>query len=54
MDGETVTYYDSEATSQPCFLNFDFGANFTVNLQKMVFSMNPRRAAPVYYGLTFK
>lgn len=54
MDGEAVTYYDSEATNYPCFLNFDFGANFTINLQKIVFSMNPRRAAPVYYGLIFQ
>ena len=52
IDGEVSTYYDS--SNSICFLELDFGVNFTANLNTMSFTMNPRKSLPSFYGLLFQ
>ena len=51
-DGLLSTFYDSG--NNYCFLEFDFGAEFLVKLENIIFYFNNRKTLINYYGLVFQ
>lgn len=51
-DGKVNTYYDSASTS--CYLMFDFGQNFAINLTSIKYYPLLTKSLSYFYGLTFQ